>query len=220
MIYSTGMILWLPTKRNIPSHYHLAAETIEDRHPWSTKDRSLYLPIYPSRAHPDNGMLLTLKGDKRLSQSQTSYVILKPRRTIKAVLLRPQKRKCQLSPQSQQQLIKHIGVESSWPTAVQVRQAFLNQKSGHNPWSELTFGRTNSARSYTSNYERPFSRDTPQYQSTYLYPYHQQAILPQTIHRSYRPDVHKDQMIGWELLRLLLILAVVVVIILDETKSF
>jgi hypothetical protein len=189
---------------------------LQERHPMSIRDRALYVPIYPSRAHPDNGMLLYLAGNQRLSNSATSYVTLQPR-TIKAALLKAQKRKCQLSAQSLKEVIKHIGFRSPWPSASHVRQPFISPQPAHNPWAEHNYRRPPSAISYTPTYQRPFEWDSGRSQWTYIYG---QTLSSQMVHRPVRSHTYENQATGWELLKLLLVLAVVILIILDETKYF
>ncbi|KAF1915523.1 hypothetical protein BDU57DRAFT_450835 [Ampelomyces quisqualis] len=91
------------------------------RHAHDTKARALHLPIYPSNAHPDNGMRLYLAGDQRLSKN--SYIKIKPCRTIPTALLRPCKHgNFRLKTKSLQKLIKHMEFTDPWPKVGQVQQ--------------------------------------------------------------------------------------------------
>jgi hypothetical protein len=91
------------------------------RHAHDTKARALHLPIFPSNAHPDNGMRLYLADDQRLSKN--SYIKIKPCRTVSTALLRPCKHgKFRLQTKSLKKLIKHMGFTDPWPKVVQVQE--------------------------------------------------------------------------------------------------
>ncbi|OAL02754.1 hypothetical protein IQ06DRAFT_303404 [Phaeosphaeriaceae sp. SRC1lsM3a] len=91
---------------------------LEERHPKSTRVRSQYLPIYPSKEHPENGMRLFLADNERLFKN--SYVAIKPCRTIKTTLLRRWRNgKYKLRDDSLRELVEHIDFESPWPKTIQ-----------------------------------------------------------------------------------------------------
>ncbi|KAF2123999.1 hypothetical protein P153DRAFT_351626 [Dothidotthia symphoricarpi CBS 119687] len=83
---------------------------LQERHPRNTQTRSMYIPVHPSKAHPDNDSLLFLRGDGRLPRN--SYVTLNPQRTIHGGILKPLRRStCTLTTDSYKQLIKRVGFQ-------------------------------------------------------------------------------------------------------------
>ncbi|KAH7386706.1 hypothetical protein DE146DRAFT_179389 [Phaeosphaeria sp. MPI-PUGE-AT-0046c] len=90
---------------------------LQERHPKSTRIRSQYLPIYPSKEHPESGMRLFLADNERLSKE--SYVTIKPCRTVKATYLRRWRSgRFKLRDESLRELVKHINFVSPWPKTI------------------------------------------------------------------------------------------------------
>jgi hypothetical protein len=198
----------------------LGGKDLRERHPRNPKVRSLHVPIHPSNPHPDNGMRLYLIKNQQLPKN--SYVTLKPRRTVKAALLKPWKyEKYQLSAKSLKTLVKHIKFKSPWPSSVHVRQPFPSPPSAHNPWSGLNPNRTSRVISSTPTYQRPVGWTSPQPQrpvvwpapnawSAYPQPSHARTPLLQPVTHPATSHRDLDSGDGWELLQVLTFLAVLV----------
>jgi hypothetical protein len=176
----------------------LGGKDLQERHPKNSKLRSHHVPIHPSNAHPDNGMRLYLIDNQKLPKN--SYVQLKPRRTIKAALLKPWKHeKYQLSAKSLKTLKKHIGFKSPWPSTIHVRQPCPSPPPEHNPWTGLNSNRTPPAIPYTPKYQRPVGWASPQDQRpvgwpfsgdwpAHLQPSNARIPLMQPVHRPVTPQ--------------------------------
>jgi hypothetical protein len=200
----------------------LGGKDLQERHPRNSKVRSVHIPIHPSNAHPDNGMRLHLIDNQQLPKN--SYVKLKPRRTIKAALLRPWKHEqYQLSAKSLKTLMKHIGFKSPWPSTIYVRQPYPSPPPAHNPCAGTNYNRTIPAIQYTPKYQRPVGWASPQDQkpvacpapddwAAYLQPSHARIPLLQPAHHPAAPNRNEDNEAEWELLWVVIFVAVLMLL--------
>ena len=128
---------------------------------------------------------------------KNSYVKTKPRRTVRAALLRPwESGKYTLRGDSLRDLIVHIGFESPWPNTEQVYQPVRSPRPVHRPQIEPEYYRAAPTIPYNSNYYIPTQQATTANRPAQLYRPYEQTPLLQPTHRQVRPLDNEDSVSG------------------------
>lgn len=101
-------------------------------------------------------------------------------------------------------------IPKSLQPALNPPQVILIPRPVHNPMPEFGCNRPVPAIASASRYQRPVGWASPQDRSTYPYPSHEQTPLLQPVHRTVIPHIQENHEGGSEILRFLVIVAVLV----------